>query len=101
AEGGDVDEALAVYGRGMAIAETLAAGDPDNVLQQSDVASGHYEIGTMLVNGRRYLDAEPRFVEAFDRFAKLAVADSGNVSNRVWMARSGRQAGEVCRALAR
>ena len=49
AEGGDLDSALAVYDHGMRIAEELAAADPDNALQQSDVAAGHYEIGTMLV----------------------------------------------------
>jgi serine/threonine protein kinase/tetratricopeptide (TPR) repeat protein len=100
ADGGELDSALAVYGHGMKIAEDLAGSDPDNALQQADVAAGHYEIGTMLMKGRRYAAAERRFAEAFDRYARLAAADTGNAESRTYMARSGRGAGEACGALA-
>ena len=39
----ELDSAVVVYGRGMRISEELAAKDPDNTLQQADVATGHYE----------------------------------------------------------
>lgn len=100
AEGGDLDTALVIYGHGMRIAEELAAADPDNVLQQADVAAGHYEIGTMLLKGMRHREAEQRFVEAFERYRRLAAADTGNAEARTYMARSGRKAGEASRALA-
>jgi len=99
AEGGDVDSGLAVYDRGMKISEELAAKDPDDALQQHDVADGHFEIGTMLLDARRYEDAERRFGEAFTRYERLAAADSGNAETRASMARSGWKAGEACQAL--
>lgn len=101
AEEGPLDSALAVYGRGMKISEDLAAADPENALQQTDVASGHFEIGGMLMGGGRYRAAEERFREAFERFTRLAAADTGNVEHRLWLARSCRQAGEACGALSR
>jgi len=101
ADVGDVDSALAVYGNGQRIAEELAAKDPDNALQQSDVAAGHYDIGTMLMKGRRYRDANGRFQEAFERYERLAAADTGNAESRIYMARSCRGAGEACQSLAR
>jgi eukaryotic-like serine/threonine-protein kinase len=99
AEGGDVDSGLAVYDRGMKISEDLAAKDPADALQQNDVADGHFEIGTMLLDARRYEDAERRFGEAFTRYERLAAADSGNAQTRASMARSGWKAGEACQAL--
>jgi tetratricopeptide (TPR) repeat protein len=101
AAGGELDSALAVYGLGMKIAEDLAARDPDNALPQADVAAGHYEIGTMLMKGRRFQAAEHRFREAFQRYGRLAAADTGNAESRAYMARSGRGAGEACQALSR
>jgi non-specific serine/threonine protein kinase/serine/threonine-protein kinase len=99
AEGGAVDSGLAVYGLGMKIAEDLAAADPDNALQQADVAAGHFEIGTMLINARRYLESENRSREAFERYSRLAAEDSSNAENRIYVARSCRQAGDACLAL--
>jgi tetratricopeptide (TPR) repeat protein len=101
ADRGNLDSALVVYGRGMTIAEQLAAADPENVLQQADVAAGHHEIGTILMKGGRYHAAVGRFREAFERYGRIAAADSGNAESRTLMARSGRGAGEACRALAR
>ncbi len=101
ADGGSLDSALAVYDLGMKIAEDMAARDPDNALQQSDVAAGHYEIGTMLMKGRRHEAAERRFDEAFARYTRLAAADTGNAESRLYMARSSRGAGEACEALSR
>jgi len=100
AEWGRLDSALAVYGRGMKIAEDLAAADPDNVLQQADVAAGHYEIGTMLLNGQRLQAARDRFREAAARYARLAAADSANMEHALNVARSYRRTGEACIALA-
>jgi tetratricopeptide (TPR) repeat protein len=98
-DGGEIDSALAVYGRAMKISEDLAAKDPDDVLQQADLANSHYEIGTMLVHARRYPAARERFEEAFDRYARIAAADSANLESRIYMARCGRLAGEACREL--
>jgi non-specific serine/threonine protein kinase/serine/threonine-protein kinase len=97
----DLDAGLAVYDKGMKIAERLAAADPANALPQGDVASGHFEIGAMLMQGRRYEGAERRFQEAFDRFTRIAAADTGNIEHRLNQARSARRAGEACEALAR
>ncbi len=99
AEGNGLDSALAVYDRGMRIAEDLAAQDPDSFLQQADVAAGHHEIGTMLMKGRRYPEAERRFEEAFRRYNRLAASDTANAEARVFMARSARGAGDASRAL--
>ncbi|HEV8481212.1 MAG TPA: serine/threonine-protein kinase [Candidatus Eisenbacteria bacterium] len=101
AGGGDVDSGIAVHGRGMAISEQLAAADPQNVVVVADVAAGHYEIGTMLMEGRRYAAAVPRFQEAFERYRRLAEADTTNAESRQCMARSSRGAGEACLALSR
>jgi non-specific serine/threonine protein kinase/serine/threonine-protein kinase len=101
ADGGDLDSALAVYGHGMKLAEDLAAADPDNTLQQSDVAAGHYEIGTMLLQGHRARAAEGRFREAFERYRRIAAADSGSAESRAYMARICRQAGEASREVSR
>lgn len=96
----DVDSALAVYGRCQDIAEDMAAHDPDNALMQADVAAGHHDIGSILMKGHRYREAEVRFGEAFRRFGQLVAMDSTNAENRTFMARSGREAGEACQALA-
>ena len=101
ADGGDLDSALVVYGHGMQIAEDLAAGDAESVLQQADLAAGHHEIATMLMKGHRYHAAEGRFSEAFERYGRIAAADTSNAESRTLMARSGRGAGEACQALAR
>lgn len=100
ADGGDIDSALVAYERGMRIAEDLAAADRSDVLQQADVAHGHYEMGTILMKGRRYREAETRSSDAFRRYAGLAAHDSGNAETRMFMARASRQAGEACAALA-
>ena len=101
AEGGALDSALSVYGRGMRIAEDLAAADPDNVLQQADVAAGHFEIGAMLLNGNRCLSARNEFRDASERYMRLARADTANVDYRLLAARSDWQAGAACAALCR
>jgi non-specific serine/threonine protein kinase/serine/threonine-protein kinase len=101
AGGGETDSGLAVYNRGMKISEELAAEDPVNMLFQADVASGHFEIGTMLADAHRYEAAEARFSEAFDRFSRMAAADSANHENRRYVAKSGRLAGEACVALSK
>jgi len=101
AEAGELDSALAIYGLGMKISEEMAAADPSNVLPQADIAASHYDIGTMLMKGRRYDEAEQRFEEAFRRYDRLASADTSNAESRVYMARSGRGAGEACDALSR
>lgn len=99
AECGKLDSALAVYGRGMQIAEELAAADPDNALQQADVAAGHFEIGTMLLNGQRFVGARDEFRHSAARYARLAAADTANVDHALMVARSYRQAGAACTAL--
>jgi non-specific serine/threonine protein kinase/serine/threonine-protein kinase len=98
ADGGDVDSAIVVYGRGMKITEDLIGTDPANALQEADLAQGHYELGTILVKGRRYHDAERRFTEAFEHYGRLAAADTTNADHRTFMARSSRAAGEACQA---
>jgi non-specific serine/threonine protein kinase/serine/threonine-protein kinase len=100
ARGGEIDSGLAVYDLGMKISEDLAARDPANVLAAADVASGFLEIGTMLAQGNRHEEAEPRFAEAFSRYSRLAEADSANVGHRMGMALSSRGAGASCAALA-
>jgi len=100
ADGGKVDSALALYERGMKIAEGLAAADPNDALQQTTLATGHYEIGTILMKGNRYQDAGARFREAYRRSGDLVSKDTSNAEARTLMARSSRQAGEACRALA-
>ena len=99
ADGGEIDSALVVYGRGMKISEGLAASDPSDVLQQADVANCHFETGTILMKGHRYREAEAQFGDAYQRYGRLAVHDSSNAETRTFMARSGRQAGEACLAL--
>jgi len=101
AEVGALDSALAVYGKGQHIAEQLAAADPDNAMEQIDVADGHYEIGTMLSGGGRHEQALGRFRDAAQRYRRLAAADTGNTQLRLSAAMSCRQAGEACQALAR
>ena len=101
ADGGEIDSALAYYGRGMTIAETLAAADAKNVLQQADLAAGHYDLGSILVQGKRFAEAEQRYREAFDRYARIAAADTANAQSRSFTARSARRAGEACRALSK
>ena len=100
ADGGEIDSALVVYGRGVKISEGLAASDPSDVLQQADVANCKFETGTILMKGRRYREAEAQFGDAFQRYGRLAAHDSSNAETRTFMARSGRQAGEACLALA-
>jgi len=100
ADGGEIDSALVVYGRGMKISEGLAAADPSDVLQQADVANCHFETGTILMKGHRYREAEAQFGDAYQRYGRLAAHDSSNAETRTFMARSGRQAGEACLALA-
>src|SRR5262249_34481781 len=101
ADGGDVDSGLAVYDHGRKISEQLAAADPSNTVVEADGAASHFEIGSMLMKGKRYVEAEQRFGEAFARYGRLVSADSGNAENRQFKARSGRWAGEACRLLSR
>ena len=101
AEGGDTDSALATYEKGRRIAVDLAARDPDNALAQADVATGDLEIGTMLAKANRFDDAEARFRAAHERYRRLSAADTANVSHKVFMARTARQAGEACASAAR
>jgi non-specific serine/threonine protein kinase/serine/threonine-protein kinase len=101
ADGGDIDSAIEVYGRGMRIARDLLEADPDNALQESDVASGDYEMGTILAKGHRYREAERRFASAFEHFGRLSASDTSNASHRAFMARSSLGAGEACLALSR
>jgi tetratricopeptide (TPR) repeat protein len=100
-DGGACDSALVVYERAMKIAEQLAAADPSSALPQSDLASGHFELGGILAKGGRHEGAERRFGEAYERFARLAAADTANVDDRIYMARSSREAGKACEAMAR
>jgi len=101
AEGGEIDSAIAVYGRGMTITEQLTRADPDNAQQQADVAHGHYELGTIFAKGHRYREAEQRFSAAFERYRALAQSDTTNADHRTFMARSSRAAGEACVAMSR
>ena len=57
--GGKRVRALLAYAGGE-----LAAADPSDVLQQADVASGHFEIGTILLKAHRYPEAEEHFRRA-------------------------------------
>ena len=100
ADDGEIDSALVLYGRSMAISEALGAADPSDALQQADIANGYFEMGDILMKGRRYPEAEGRFGEAFKRYSGLAAKDSGNVDLRARMAKTSRKAGEACRVLA-
>ena len=100
ADGGEIDSALVLYERAMAISEALGAADPSDALQQADIANGYFELGDILMKGRRYPEAEGRFTEAFKRYSGLAARDSGNVDLQVRMAKTSRKAGEACRVLA-
>lgn len=100
AQRASIDSALALHERGMKIAEDLAAADPSDVLQQADLATGHMEVGTILVSGARYRKAEEQFGEAYQRFARLAAHDTSNAETRIFMARSSRKAGEACKSMA-
>jgi len=99
ANSGAIDSALAISDLGRRIFQNLAAKDPDNVLFQSDIAEADHDIGTIFVRGHRNLDAERRFGEAYDRFARIAAADTANVESQVFMGRCSRRAGEACQAL--
>ena len=101
AQEGEIDSALTLYDQSMKISEDLAAQDPGNVLAAADVASGHLQMGTMLLEGSRYEAALVRFNEAFTRYAPLIAADTSNVGNRLAFAHSGRGAGEASEALYR
>ncbi|HET7225408.1 MAG TPA: serine/threonine-protein kinase [Candidatus Eisenbacteria bacterium] len=98
---GAIDSALAVYGHAQQIAEMLAAADTNNALVRADVADGHLDLGNILMKGRRFPEAERRFRAAYEGFAKMAAADTGNSENRVYMARSSRGVGEASRELSR
>jgi non-specific serine/threonine protein kinase/serine/threonine-protein kinase len=100
ADAGVIDSALALHARGMKISEGLAAADPNDVLQQADLANGHMEVGTILMKGRRYREAVDRFGQSYERYARLAAHDTSNAETRTFMARASRRAGEACRALA-
>ena len=100
AEGGEFDSALALYERGMKLSEGLAAVDPNDVLQQIDLAKGHFETGAILLRARRYQEAEERFRDAYRRFSELAANDAGNMELRAQMARASRRAGDACSAMA-
>ena len=100
ADGGAIDSALSVYSRGLRITESLAASDSSDVLQQADIANGHFETGTILMKGRRYRQAEDQFSDAFQRFARLAAHDKSNAETRTFMARVSRKAGDACRMVA-
>ncbi|HEU4941612.1 MAG TPA: hypothetical protein VFT97_08345, partial [Candidatus Eisenbacteria bacterium] len=101
AEYGSIDSALALHEQGMRIAEGLAASDPSDVLQQADLANGHLEVGTILMKGRRYAQAEESFAEAYRRFTRLAAHDTSNAETRTFLARASRQAGEACQKASR
>jgi tetratricopeptide (TPR) repeat protein len=98
---GEIDSALALFGESMKITENLAAQDPGNVLAQADVASGHLQLGTMLMDGSRYDAALARFNEAYERYTPLVAADSSNVPNRLALAHSSRGAGDAAAQLSR
>jgi tetratricopeptide (TPR) repeat protein len=100
ASDGAIDSALSLHERGAKIAEELAAADPNDVLQQADLANGHFEVGTILMRGGRYTEAEGRFAEAYRRYAPLAAHDTSNAETRMFMARTSRRAGEACQTLA-
>lgn len=99
-EGGFVDSALAEYANAQAIVERLVVLDPANVVDRLGVSQGEFEIGRILMMGRRHREALGRFERASKGFAALAAADSGNAENRGFLARSCRGAGEACEALA-
>jgi hypothetical protein len=101
ANGGAIDSGLVVCDRGMAIMKDLAAKDPANVLLQSDVAEEDHDVGTILLGGHRYAAAQQRFDASFERFARIAGADTANAESRIFMARCSRHAGEACLALSR
>jgi hypothetical protein len=101
ASGGEIDSALAVSEEGLRLFEGLAARDPANMLFPSDVAEAIHDIGGILTMGRRYPAAEREFADAYQRFARIAGADTANAESRIFMARCGRQAGEACQAVAR
>ena len=100
ADGGAIDSALALYERSMRISEDMAAADPSDVLQQVDLAKGRAEIGSILMKGRRYPEAEDRFRDAYQSYSRLAAKDSSNAALRGQMARTSRDAGDACRAMA-
>jgi len=97
---GSLDSALATYEKAQHIAERLVAADPDNAMEQIDVADGHYDMGTMLAGGGRHEAALARFREAATRYESLAAADTGNTQLKLSAAMSCHQAGEACRSLA-
>jgi non-specific serine/threonine protein kinase/serine/threonine-protein kinase len=99
ADGGETDSAVAIYKRSMKITADLARMDPDNALVWVDVAHSDYELATILAKGRRYHDAEQRYDSAYQQYSRLAAADTANVDNRLFMAKSSRGAGEACRSL--
>jgi non-specific serine/threonine protein kinase/serine/threonine-protein kinase len=99
-DAGETDSALALYGRSMKISEDLSSADPSDVLQQMDLAKGKAEIGAILMKGRRYPEAEARFRDAYQSYARLAGKDATNAAVRAHMARTSRDAGDACRAMA-
>jgi eukaryotic-like serine/threonine-protein kinase len=101
AEDGMIDSALALHERGTRIAEGLAESDPSDVLQQADLANGQFEVGTILMKGQRYPQAEESFAEAYRRFTRLAAHDTSNAETRMFLARTSRQAGEACQKASR
>jgi hypothetical protein len=58
-------------------------------------------VGTILMKGGRYQQAEESFAEAYRRFALLAAHDASNAETRVFLARTSRQAGEACQKASR
>jgi tetratricopeptide (TPR) repeat protein len=99
ADGGEIDSALALYGRATAIAERLAALDLSDALQQADLAKGRFEVGKVLMRGHRYREAEDRFADAYRRYTSLAAKDTSNTELCAQAARSSRNAGDACLAM--
>ncbi len=100
AGGGQIDSALAVYQVGQRITEELSASDPENIQFLDDVGVGHHEMGSILVEGRRWPEALSHFAKAWDVFGRVTAHDSSNAEGRTHQARSGRAAGEACLELA-
>ncbi|HET9250885.1 MAG TPA: protein kinase [Candidatus Eisenbacteria bacterium] len=100
ADAGEFDSALVLYEKGVKLSEDLAASNPDDVLQQVDLAKGRYETGMILLRAGRHREAEERFRDAYRRFSDLAERDASNTELRAQMARASRKAGEACAAMA-
>jgi hypothetical protein len=79
----------------------MARQDPEDAQTQADIANGHFEIGTMLMTGKRYEEAEGQFHEAFERYSRIAAADTLNIDVQVALARCAHRASDAGVELAR